>query len=227
MDGSGYFDILILAAVAVFLFFRLRGTLGKKYGNEDSSPLSPKTFSEDGSDRVIAMSQRQNEREEEEAEEEEKKTIAALENSPIIEGLNKIRNTDRTFRVTEFLNGAKGAFEMIVEGFSKGNRTILKQLLAKPMQEQFFAVLDQREKEGKVVDVTLVSISESEITEASMTGNKIRITVKFVSEQVIIERDKEGKIIDGNPSDVDEVTEEWTFERYLRASSPDWLLVST
>jgi predicted lipid-binding transport protein (Tim44 family) len=227
MEGSGYFDILILAAVAAFLFFRLRNVLGRKYGNEDSSPLSPKTFSEDGNDRVIPLGQRNEEREQEEAEQQEKEALAAISSSALAENLNRIRNTDRTFRVSDFMRGARGAFEMIVEAFSRADRATLRQLLGKPVLEQFLEVLDGREKEGKVVDVTLVSIKESEMIEAAQTGSKVRITVRFVSEQIIIEKDKDGNILDGNPSEIDEVTDEWTFERDLRSSSPDWFLVAT
>jgi predicted lipid-binding transport protein (Tim44 family) len=91
----------------------------------------------------------------------------------------------------------------------------------------FDDVISERERNGEVLEETIVGIRAAEIVEASMDGHNAMVTVKFKSEQVSALRDAEGNIIDGNPNEIIEVTDFWTFSRDTRSSDPNWTLVGT
>ncbi|MCB2012743.1 MAG: Tim44/TimA family putative adaptor protein, partial [Geminicoccaceae bacterium] len=92
----------------------------------------------------------------------------------------------------------------------------------------FASVIDEREAEGQTMQFELVSIRKAELFAAHLVdGHVARVTVRFVSEQINLLKDQDGTIIDGDPAQIDELTDLWTFERDTRSSDPNWGLVET
>jgi predicted lipid-binding transport protein (Tim44 family) len=91
----------------------------------------------------------------------------------------------------------------------------------------FLRAIDEREKAGHVLEDTLVGIEKSEIVEAYIEDERAQVTVKFVSEQINVVRDSEGQIASGNPNEVINVVDLWTFARDIRSTDPNWALVAT
>ena len=119
------------------------------------------------------------------------------------------------------------AFEMVFEGFAKGDRAPLKMLLAPDLYSQFDAEIEARTASDSRTETTLVSVTAKDIIRASLMGNIARLTVSYMSEQVSVVRGADGKIIQGNPSDVDQVMDEWTFERDISSRNPNWTIIDT
>ena len=142
-------------------------------------------------------------------------------------GLAQIKSADRSFREREFIKGARSAFEMIVEAFAKGNGKVLKSLLDDPVYENFASAIREREKAGHTLETTLVGIEQADIIRAEMQGRNAIVTVKFVSGQVNATRDESGDVVEGDPNNVVEVTDIWTFGRDTRRSDPNWSLIAT
>jgi predicted lipid-binding transport protein (Tim44 family) len=147
--------------------------------------------------------------------------------TPLAVQLDAIAAADSSFAVKPFLEGAKGAYEMIVTAFAEGDRKTLKMLLSKEVYDNFAAVLDEREKRGETVQSSFVSIDKTELVSAEMVGGVAHVTVRFVSKLISATRDRAGAIIDGNPERVSDVTDLWTFSRDTASRDPNWKLIAT
>ncbi|CCQ75629.1 Tim44/TimA family putative adaptor protein [Magnetospira sp. QH-2] len=228
--GFQFFDIILFALVAGFLVFRLRSVLGRRDGHEgnykDPYQPDPKADSETDdpgrdNDNVIPLPDRSPR--EDRLDDEE---IIDPDN-PLEAGLVQIRIADPTFDPQGFVGGAQGAFEMIVGAFAAGDRKTLATLLSPEVLSNFETVIDQRESAKETVEHELVGLRKPEILEAEMQDDWARVTVKFVSEQVNVVRDEDGKVVEGDPNYVDKVTDFWTFARDVRSPDPNWALVAT
>lgn len=140
--------------------------------------------------------------------------------------IKEIKDKFPDFSAGHFVFGAQAAFEMVLEAFSTGDKDTLKGLLAKELYQDFEKEIDKRAKSGKQSCATLVAINASDIKKVSFDKNVADITVSFKSEQINVVKDKEGKIVGGNASAVDEVQDSWTFRRNMASSNPNWTIVS-
>ena len=222
-DGGSiqFLDIVFFAAVAVFLVLRLRSVLGRRTGTEKQQPDPlrrdrPVPANQSGSDRVLELPRRPAHGE----------PVAATGSSAQA-GLTQIQLADRSFDPDSFLKGARGAFEMIVAAFAAGNKDQLRSLLSDEVYRNFAEAIDARAKKGETLQTTLVGIKGLTIEEAELRGTIAHVTVKIVSEQVNVTRDKTGEVVDGDPSHTAEVTDIWSFSRDTRVSDPNWALVET
>lgn len=237
-DGS-FIEIVILGAVALFFILKLRSVLGKRTGHEsrpDYDPFSQRdeAAKRSGDDKVIQLPDRGNGRplaEDELLEGAKEKAEAEVEeeiaDSPVAAGITQIRLADRSFDPREFVGGARAAFEMIIGAFAEGDVKTLRPLLANDVYDDFSGAIKQREEANETLETTLIGITEAEIIEAEMQQKTAFVTVKFVSEQVNVTRDAEGRIVDGDPNHVSKVTDIWTFARNTRSRDPNWALVAT
>jgi predicted lipid-binding transport protein (Tim44 family) len=103
----------------------------------------------------------------------------------------------------------------------------LRNLLSRDVLEGFEAAISEREKRNETVENRFVSIDEAEIAGAELRGKAAQVTVRFVSQLVTATRDRQGKVVDGNPEKVAEVTDVWTFARETTSRDPNWKLVAT
>lgn len=134
---------------------------------------------------------------------------------------------DRTFDSATFIAGAQKAFEMVVGAFAAGSRDQLRALLSHDVFENFSTAIAEREKSGETLETTLVRITTADILDGEVRGETAFVTVKFVSEQINVVRDKTGTIIEGDPGHSGEVTDIWTFGRDTKSRDPNWTLVET
>lgn len=222
-------DIILLAAIAAFVLLRLRGVLGQKIGH-DKPPSMPDVVKKE--ERVIHIKPAEMGAKEpamaaaapvaEPAEEPAGVYSAAVE-----AGVAEIRKIDRQFRMKDFLEGAKVAFDMVHEAFRKDDRETLRALLSKDIFKDFASELDKQKKEADHAESTLVAILSADPKSVEVEKGKGRVTVTFVTEQIFVRRDAEGKVVEGSPSDVERIEDEWAFERDLRSSNPNWIVIAT
>ena len=142
-------------------------------------------------------------------------------------GLADIAQADLSFAPEQFLRGAKAAYEMIVMAFAEGNKRTLRQLLSRDVYDGFVSAIVERENRSETVETSFVGIDKADIIEAELKNKAAQVTVKFVSELITATRDQEGRIIDGDPKKVREVTDIWTFSREPASKDPNWKLVAT
>lgn len=226
---------ILLLAVALVVFWRLKSVLGTRTGTEKppvdllgSKRDAPKT-GENGT--VIRFPQNPADTPAPAAEEREPAapvwTGYAEAGSPLASGLEQLADSDPSFTPRAFVEGAKVAYEMIVDGFAKGDKPALKNLLSKEVFEGFAGAIDAREAAGQKVDSRFVGIDKATIQSAGVFGKKASITMEFVSELITATYDRAGEVIDGDPKQIREVTDVWTFERDVTSRNPNWKLVAT
>ncbi len=145
----------------------------------------------------------------------------------LIKGFNDIGKLDADFMPKEFFEGAKSAYEMVVTAFANGDKTTLKNLLAKDVYDGFESAIRQREKDNLEVDFTFVGLPKVEFASAEVEKNTAFITIKFYAEVVSATRDKEGNLIEGNADQIANIADSWTFARSTKSKDPNWKLVAT
>ncbi|NMM45039.1 Tim44 domain-containing protein [Rhodospirillaceae bacterium KN72] len=216
-------DLIIFAAIAVLLIFKLGSVLGKRTGHQkpiefpDTNDKKRGQAPANADDNVVRMPK---------SFEEPKPESKQLE-GPAGAGLRQIMEADENFEPDNFLEGAQQAFEMIVAAYTEGDRKTLKMLLDKATYDGFAGAIDAREKAGQRMEDTLVGIDSANIVEAALDGEQSRVTVRFVSDQVNVTYDSEGRVLDGDPSKVETVVDIWTFARKVSARDPNWQLIET
>ena len=127
----------------------------------------------------------------------------------------------------EFLMGAKIAYETIITNFAIGDLKKIKSLLDVKVFDQFNNALSERKKKGFISDTTFIGISSAKIIDHNEKNNFLEVTVDFVSEIISCVRDKDKKIISGDPKKVKKVHDTWKFSRNIESYSPNWLLTDT
>ena len=127
----------------------------------------------------------------------------------------------------EFLKGAEIAYETIVTNFSKGKLKDIKSLLDITVYDQFNAALGERESKNYSSETTFIGINSAEIKNHQQNKNMLEVTVEFVSEIISCIRDKENKIVSGDPEKVKKVNDVWKFSKDSRSKNPNWLLIDT
>ncbi len=229
------FDIytIIFLALAVFIFLRLRSVLGQRTGRERPpyDPFSARDAVRNApSEKVVALPPRSPDGVAKPAEPSEPvdrwKDISPP-GSPVADGLQAIVAQDKSFDPQHFLTGARAAYETIVTAFADGDRRALKNLLSKEVYDGFEAAIREREAQNHQAETRFVSIDTCEIIGAELRAKTAQITLRFVSQLISVTRDRSGKVVDGNPEKVTEVTDVWTFARDVSSRDPNWKLVAT
>ncbi len=194
-NNFGYIDIILLAMIAGFIILRLRNILGRKTGHEDK-------YYTNFSDQKFKDFQK---------DEENSKKDSML--SDKLEGDQK----------KEFLRGAEIAYETILTSFAKGESKPLKELLTQDMSTNFEAAINQRNKDSIKSEITFVG-TKSSLEKFEKIKNNFFATVKFVSEVISVKRDRDNKIIEGNPDKIKVVTDHWKFSKSVLSKKPNWYL---
>jgi predicted lipid-binding transport protein (Tim44 family) len=129
----------------------------------------------------------------------------------------------------EFLNGAKIAYETIITDFSDNDNklTTSKPLLSKKIYDQFNDALKERNKRGHYAEITFIGINSALIKEHKKVNSVLQVTVDFVSEIITCIKDREKKIISGDPEKIKKIYDTWVFSRDTRSNNPNWQLVDT
>tara|TARA_B100000989_G_scaffold295584_1_gene276971 strand:- start:4425 stop:5012 length:588 start_codon:yes stop_codon:yes gene_type:complete len=127
----------------------------------------------------------------------------------------------------DFLEGAKIAYENIITEFSNGNLNNIKNLLDQKVFKTFDDALSSRKKDGHKSETTFIGINSAEIKKHEKRGNFLEVTVEFVSEIISCVKDKDSKIIAGDPNKVKKVHDTWKFSKDVKSNDPNWALIET
>ena len=216
-DSFQFIDIIFFAMVAAFLVLRLRSVLGRRTGTEQRRP-DPlrRDQAEIAADRHTEAPTRP-----------PAEPSATSPEGPAASGLTQVKLADRTFEPAGFVLGSRKAFEMVVAAFAAGNRDQLRTLLSNEVFDNFSAAIDAREKNGETLETKLVRIASADIVDAELRDRTAFVTVKFVTEQINVTRDKAGNVVEGDPDQASDVTDIWTFGRNTQSRDPNWALVET
>ena len=224
---------LLILAIAVVVILRLRSVLGKRTGNE-RPPVDPyatprRAEKPQAPGNVINLPQRDNAPDNPilQPPAEPVWTGYAEAGTTVAKGLERIAAADSQFSTKIFVEGAKVAYEMVVTAFAQGDRQTLKNLLSRDVYEGFARAMDDREKAGQILESRFVGIDKTDMTAADLKGKRASITLRFIAEFISATLDKAGEVIEGDPKQVRQITDVWTFERDTASRDPNWKLVAT
>ena len=212
-------EIVVLAMIAAFLGLRLYSVLGRRAEHEEES--IPQRFDAgDNAPRTPQAAQ---------APQAPPQRVAELEGvMPAVErGVRDIAAADSRFDLANFMIGAKGAYEMVLEAYWNGDRETLRELCDDDVFEGFSAAIDAREEAGHTLDNKLIRIEETRIHSASLDKRMARIAVLFVADIAAVTRDADGNVVAGSLDDAVESRDVWTFSRNIGSSDPNWVLDET
>lgn len=240
-----FFDIILIALIAVFLVLRLRSVLGERNEDEQNGDQgggfddffnqqrrdTPQQRDEDNVIDLPGMKSPGASMDEEPAVDSAGAWGNPVPNveyeGALAEGIDAIQAADPNFNPREFLEGGRVAFEMILNAYADGDVKTLKNLLSTDVFGGFAQAIEEREAAGQTLQETLVGITSAELVEAYMDGREAHVTIKFVSEQISALMDADGAVIDGDPAKVMAATDFWTFARNTKSRNPNWTLVGT
>ena len=151
---------------------------------------------------------------------EKKFNIPKNEAKPVKQNLDILEGKDKK----EFLRGAEIAYESILTSFANGDLIKLKNLLSPNMFTNFSDAIKSRNKEGIISEFTFIGVKESSVEKYEKIKDNLFATVKFVAEVISVKKDKENKIIEGNPDKIKFVTDSWKFTRNIKQQDPNWYL---
>ena len=149
-------------------------------------------------------------------------TLQDIENNEAI----KSGNVDEEAK-KQFLKGAEIAYEQIITSFAKGDKKALKGLLEKNMYNRFSEVIDERKSKELKYETTFIGLKSSKVLEFKKIENIYKVTVNFVSEIITCVKDKDNKIVEGNPDSIRTVNDVWKFSKNMWSQDPTWYLVDT
>jgi len=218
MGSSGFpVDLILFGMIAAFLVLRLRSILGRRTGFERQAPPYQPSPGQPAAGPTI----------EGRAEPAAPATGHSLPDpsTPLGQTLARMRSVDRNFDPNAFLDGAEKAFRIIVTAFAAGDRNALRGLLSDDTYHAFDHALAAREAAGQVQVSTIHAIHSATIEAAELRGTVASITVRFLSDQTSLTKDKDDHPVVGTDA-VTELTDMWSFERDLASRDPVWRLVS-
>ena len=149
--------------------------------------------------------------------------------TPAARALAAMKSAEPAFSVGEFLKGARGAYEMILMAFEKGELDRIRPFLSDDVEASFAEAIAQREAEGLTVEASFVGMKELELQDATFDKDSgfAEISVRFVGEQTYVVRNKAGEIVEGSTRAIRKSRDIWTFARKMGAADPNWQLVAT
>ena len=209
--------IVILALVALFIGLRLYAVLGERTGHEQ--PILKPADPDARLDQPVHAAPR------EAAKPADASDLAFLPMAG--PGVRALLAADPSFDVARFLEGASGAYRMVLESFWKGELDVMKPHVAPHVFETFAAAVEQRQKDGHTLDNRLVAVEPPVIAEAAIEDGAAIITVRFEADIAAVTRNAEGEVVAGSMSDAVQTRDRWTFRRDVQSRDPNWLLIET
>lgn len=219
--NSGIIQLLVLAAIAVFLIIKLKSVLGTRDGFE--KPLAR----QDGRETVA---------------ERRGADLTVVEGgldpdiadhvpvgSAAADALARMKAVEPEFSVGEFLGGAKGAYEMILMAFERGDISSVRPFLAPEVAQSFDAAIEERKARGLTIEAQFHGLRELTLINAEYnpTSREAEMTLRFVGELTTVVRNSAGEIVDGSKEEIKSQRDTWTFARIMGSGDPNWTLVAT
>lgn len=209
-------EIVLLAMVALFVGLRLYAVLGRRTGHEQQPVTRPEAVP--GQDKPAPVA---------DATPERSEGAGLVYEERAAGGVRAIVSADPSFDVGRFLEGARGAYRMILEAFWRGDQDELAYLVGDDVRASFTAAIEEREAAGHKIDNRLIAIERAVIENAELKGREATIEVRFDADIAAVTRDSDGEVIAGSLTDAVETHDVWTFRRTLGSEDPNWLLVET
>ena len=214
---SPLIQLLVLAGIAVFLILRLKNVLGTREGFE--KPPQPKTNGRADRSAFEVI----------EGAPDRDITDHVDEDSSPAKALSAMKRVEPSFSVSDFLQGGRGAYEMILMGFERGELDSIQPFMSEEIFDSFVEAVAHREDQGLTIEAQFIGLSETTVVDAKFDESQQRaeITMRFIAELTSVVRDRGGDIVEGDSKTIKRQKDTCTFARNMGADDPNWLLIAT
>lgn len=221
-------EIVILAMIAAFLGLRLYSVLGRRAEHEEE-PIQGRFEGSQGRPGAprLPIPPKTDAKAEARTDSLPRPREMPLAPPSVERGLAEISSADRRFDAFAFLEGARGAYRLILEAFWQGDKAELAHLCDADVHAAFASAIDARAAAGETLDNRLVRIEECSVVSAGVDRGTARITLRFRADIAAVTRNAAGEVVAGSLDDAIEVVDVWTFSRAVNSPDPDWLLTET
>lgn len=234
--GGEMIELLVLIVLAGLVLYRLKSVLGTRTGHEGQPEILRRKADAERRKRdrgqaepaeagaeIVPMPLPDRDEDDEEDLAEQHLTEASRA------ALAKVRTAEPGFDLDGFVDGARGAYEMILMAYEEGDRDTLQSLLAPDVFQAFEQGIKSRETAGLRVDARFIGVREARVEEIAFEedSNIADVTVRFVGELITAVRDAENRVVEGDPNDIRRQSDQWTFSREMGSVDPNWLLTGT
>jgi predicted lipid-binding transport protein (Tim44 family) len=192
-------ELIILAALAAVVLYQLYAVLGRRVGRGPESVASPQAASPSDAPRAL---------------------IAPTDAATPLDGVSAVRARDPNFDAGRFLQGARGAYQIIVKAYADGDRKTLQPLLAQNVMASFEAGMAERERESRTESIEFLHTPRADLDAIELKDDIAHASVRFLAEIRSRTKGQEGEAVDDRRT-----AEIWTFERNLKSRNPNWTLV--
>jgi|TARA_B110000908_G_C10255863_1_gene455434 predicted lipid-binding transport protein (Tim44 family) len=215
--NSPLIQLLVLAAIAVFLILRLKNVIGTREGFEKPPLPVPQEERSSPAFEVI------------EGGPDLDITDHFDEGTAQARALAEMKRIEPSFNVTDFLAGGRGAYEMIVMGYENGELDNIKPILSEEIYESLVDGVASREDQGLTIEASFIGVREMSLENVTIDPDttEAEMTLKFVAEVTQAVRNAEGEIVEGSLTDAKKQKDTWVFSRQMGSDDPNWFLVST
>ena len=207
-------QLIVLAGIAIFLILKLRSVLGTRDGYE---PTANAPTAKSGTKLEVIEGSLDDD------------IINNVDDDASRSALAAMKGVEPDFSVTDFLKGARGAYEMILMAFDKGEIDRIRPFVGDEVEQSFDAAVADRTARGLTVTSSFVGLREMTLAAAEFdpTTKRAEISVRFVGEVIRAVRDASGAVVEGNATAIQRERDTWTFSRAMGAGDPNWQLTAT
>ena len=217
--NNSIIQLVVLAAIAIFLIIKLRSVLGNRDGFEKppvpaevpGAPVARRSFEviEGGPDHDI--------------------TDVTGDNSAMAKALAQMKQAEPSFVVADFLKGARSAYEMILTAFDAGEVDRIRTFLSTDVAKVFDTEAAQRKSQGLTVQTTVIGIRDLALESATFDAvtRRAEVTLRYKAELTRLVSDASGAVVEGSTTEIRRQTDSWTFGRAMGAADPNWQLTAT
>jgi len=226
-----FMDIILLAALTAFIFYKLSKHLGR-VDEDEKRTMEERTAKIRAFEAEVMNKIKQQEvlvgasstasQKDKEAEEKILNNLDSATKQSLQEIFVRCNIT-----LSFFLSGAKSAFEIIIKSFAAGDLATLKTLLSDKIYQGFEAAINARKAQEVTLTTNLISLEKTEILSAMLLDNIATITVKIASKQINYISDKNGMVIEGRKDGIAEINDIWTFRKDVTSPNPNWVVSAT
>lgn len=218
-------QVIVLAIVALFLFWRLKSVLGSRQGFEKTNEnvtqsKKPSASNKNNNDNIIDLHP---------SSVDDDIADYVEENSPQFNTLVELKKIETDWQVSHFVSGAKLAYEEILMAFENGDLKKIEKMCSTDVFSTFKDVIDDRNKKGLKVEATFGGVRDIRIKDVKLNKRNLEanITMVFRCDITYSIKDKNDTLIEGGPDKIKKQKDIWTFARKMNSNKPNWYLIKT
>lgn len=208
--------VIILAMVFAFVALRLWSVLGRRTGHEQPLPKADRMPPRRAPAVTVPSTDTA-------AHAPQEAAIASTATA----GLRAIAAADPQFDAPRFVEGAKGAYAMVLDAYWRGDEEVLKRMVDGEVAEAFARAIADRAAAGERLDNRLVRIEQAQIEDARIEGQTAHVRIRFDADVAAVTRDRDGAVVAGSLTDAVQTHDVWTFSRGVKSPDPNWMLTET